>query len=333
MNYQFARDLPIPIMIVYLPTGKLLHLNPAAMAEWGYSAHGVLRLRLVDITAPVDEADRKTQETFLSSRGGSVFHFSADVSGPGHEQRRYRFAARAGVEEEPEVGVLTALDVSEQEAIARASAENARRLRALVESNFDAYYDWHIRAGYHEWSHQMDALLGLEDGSFPNTLDAWVERLHPSERHRVIRKLNESVESGSHYHDEYLLRREDGEYRFVADRGVLLFDEQGVATDLVGVIRDVTQESAARAALEESEELYRSLFQSTTNPALRTDDDGNCLDANQAAITFLGVDSGRALEDERGRLLWRRGDPDPKTDVPGPQEHQGGHGGAHPRRG
>lgn len=287
MNYQFVGTLPAPVLIVYLPTARLLHLNPAGTQEWGYAASKVKQMSLTDLVAPADDVGAKELKAFLADRGGRVFHFSADVLTARSVRRRYQFAARAGVEEEPDVGLLTALDVTQQDAAARASEDDARRLRALVESNFDAYYDWHIKPGFHEWSHQMEVLLGLAPGSFPHTLEAWVERLHPSQRDAVTRRLQASVEQGTPYHEEYLLRREDGEYCFVADRGVLLFDDQGQPTDLVGVIRDITQERAARLALEESEELYRTLFKATTNPALRTDEDGRCVDANQAAVTFL----------------------------------------------
>ena len=38
------------------------------------------------------------------------------------------------------------------------------RFQAFVDSVFDAYYDWHIRTGYMEFSAQIDALLGLTPG-------------------------------------------------------------------------------------------------------------------------------------------------------------------------
>lgn len=287
MNYQFVSTLPTPVLIVYLPTARVLHINPAGCDEWGYTPATAQELSLSDVIAPLSDAEQSPLEGLRKMRRGRVLHFSADILTAFGDRRRYQFAARAGVEEEPKVGLLTAIDISDQYAAARASEDDARRLRALVESNFDVYYDWHIADGFHEWSHQMEALLGLAPGSFPSTLEAWMERLHPSQRDAVTKKLQASVAAGGPYHDEYLLRREDGEYRFVADRGVLLFDEDGKPTDLVGVIRDITQETAARVALEESEELYRTLFQATTNPALRTDERGQCLDANQAAVSFL----------------------------------------------
>jgi PAS domain S-box-containing protein len=66
------------------------------------------------------------------------------------------------------------------------------------------------------------------------------------------------------------------------------------------VIRDVTQQRAARRALEESEELYRTLFAATTNPALRTDETGRCIEANQAACAFLDTSNEGLLKTNIG---------------------------------
>ena len=56
-----------------------------------------------------------------------------------------------------------------------------------MDSVFDAYYDWHIRTGYMEFSAQIDALLGLSPDALPRAFAAWLDRLHPEDRAATVR--------------------------------------------------------------------------------------------------------------------------------------------------
>jgi PAS domain S-box-containing protein len=166
-------------------------------------------------------------------------------------------------------------------------AEEDSRFRALIQSLFDAYYDWDIESGHEEFSEEMDALLGLRPGEFPRTFQAWADLLHPDDCERALANVDRFAHEAGTYSDEYRLRRSDGSYVLVFDRGVTLQDSAGRSTHMVGVIRDVTQQRAAERAIQESAELYRTLFGDVVHPAYRIDEAGRYLDANQAGIAFL----------------------------------------------
>jgi PAS domain S-box-containing protein len=305
VDYRYVSTVPNPVLVISIPDAHVLHVNPAGREQWGFfEARSFEGLALSRLLTPVDKRNASALATFLGGRDGLVVHLTADVTTTDLRQRRCQFVGRAGIEEEPNVGLLAAVDVSEQNALFRTLEEEARRLRALVKSNFDAYYIWHIAGRYHEWSEQMDRLLGLPpDRSFADfefSEEAWLARLHPSQREPSQDLVHACIEEGRPYQDEYLLRREDGEYRLVADRGVLLFDNDGTPTQLVGVIRDITEERAGRRDLEQSEELYRTLFEATSNPALRTDAHGRCIEANKAACEFLSLSNEQLLQTDIG---------------------------------
>jgi PAS domain S-box-containing protein len=172
----------------------------------------------------------------------------------------------------------------------------AERLRAMIDSLFDAYYDWHIKTGYNYVSTQMDAFLGLEPWGLPRTIEAWVDRLHPEDAERSVRDLYATIDQASGvYSQEYRLRREDGEYVWVSDRGVVLYDNHGEATHVVGVQKDVTQERAAALAIRESAEIYGTLFRRAKNPAFRVDAEGHFIDANEAFLAVLGKEADEIL--------------------------------------
>ncbi len=163
------------------------------------------------------------------------------------------------------------------------------RFHAFVDSVFDAYYDWHIRTGYMEFSAQMDALLGLPPEALQRAFTAWLDRLHPDDRAATVEAVHEAVREGGVYKGEYRLRRDDGTYVQVHDRGVVLRDEDGTSSHMVGAIRDITSDEEAERALHEAAELYRTLFENAVNSAFQIADDGRFLDANAAGALFMGT--------------------------------------------
>jgi PAS domain S-box-containing protein len=177
------------------------------------------------------------------------------------------------------------------------------RFQAFVDSVFDAYYDWHIHTGYMEFSAQMDALLGLDPSTLPRAFAAWLERVHPADRERIVKAVDGAVRQGGVFRDDYRLRREDGAYVPVRDRGVVLKDEDGRAAHMVGAIRDVTRDLAAEGALHEAAELYRTLFENAVNPAFQIAANGRFLDANQAAVRLFETSRAQLLRQDV-RTLW-----------------------------
>ena len=176
------------------------------------------------------------------------------------------------------------------------------RFRAFVDSVFDAYYDWHVHTGYMEFSAQMDTLLGLAPEALPRAFAAWLERLHPDDRAATVETVRSAVREGGVYRDEYRLRREDGSYVHVRDRGVVLRDEDGSSSHMVGAIRDVTRDLEAERALHEAAELYRTLFKNAVNSAFQIAHDGRFLDANAAGTSFMAMSRGQLLQRDVGGL-------------------------------
>lgn len=161
-----------------------------------------------------------------------------------------------------------------------------QRLRSLINTIFDAYYDWDIERGTVDFSAQLDLFLGTEPDTL-QTVSAWEERIHPDDQKRVMDKLEASVREATVYRDEYRMRRADGTYALIRDRGVTLLDEAGIPAHLVGVMRDATLESEAEEALRESAALYHTLFELAANPAFHVDREGLYVNANQAGASFL----------------------------------------------
>ena len=71
--------------------------------------------------------------------------------------------------------------------------------------------------------------------------DGWVEGVHPEDIERCVQIYLENFGNQTAFEMEYRLRRHDGEWRWINDRGVPAIDENGVFSGFVGSCLDVTE--------------------------------------------------------------------------------------------
>jgi PAS domain S-box-containing protein len=179
------------------------------------------------------------------------------------------------------------------------------RFRAIMEMSFNAYYDWDIVTGDDFRSVYFDDLVCRPAGSTVHRFYAWLDLLHPEDRDRVLHSMAAAFRHARTWKEDYRLRREDGSYVWVQDRGVIVRDEASRPVRMLGTMRDITREREAALALEEAAELHRTLFRGAANPAVHVDREGRYLDANAAALDLLECSREELLT----RSFW--------TDFPG----------------
>lgn len=71
--------------------------------------------------------------------------------------------------------------------------------------------------------------------------DGWAEGVHPDDLERCVQIYLENFGNQTAFEMEYRLRRHDGEWRWINDRGVPAIDENGVFSGFVGSCLDVTE--------------------------------------------------------------------------------------------
>jgi PAS domain S-box-containing protein len=138
------------------------------------------------------------------------------------------------------------------------------RLRLVMRAANIGFWEWDIPSDtvYHspEWKRQ----LGYADDELSNAIGEWQSRLHPHDQARVRAVVENFVRSPQPGYDlEFRLRHRDGSYRWIHSQGVLLSDSVGQPTRLIGVHVDVTASKAREAELQQSEQRFRRLVEST----------------------------------------------------------------------
>ena len=188
-------------------------------------------------------------------------------------------------------------DVGERDRVADARRRREQRLQLALGAGRLGVWEWDRTTDLVEWDADMEALAGLEPGTFEGTSDAYARLLHPGDRDRVMAAVERAVLEGTDFHVEHRILRPDGSARWVEGHGQPVWSGDHVV-GLIGVSTDVTErheaaaererllaeESAARTAVDAAHARLELLAGATTAMGAGLD-----LEQRLAALTRLVV--------------------------------------------
>jgi len=152
-----------------------------------------------------------------------------------------------------------ARDITEQKRLERERRANEERLQMALESGRMGTWDWDLRQNRMTWSPGLEALHGLEPGTFPGTFEAFQADIHPLDRDRVVREILDALQTGREYRNEYRLIRPDGTVHWVEARGRVIRDRSGEPIHMMGICMEVTERKRIEHDLRFLADASRSL--------------------------------------------------------------------------
>lgn len=173
--------------------------------------------------------------------------------------------------------VSTYTDITERKRVERALKESEERYALALEGSNEGLWDWTSENRAIYVSPRLKAIANLSTPASSITGQAWRSRIHPDDRWRQKAALKAHLRESTEFYDcEYRLRGDDGRYRWVLDRGVVLRDERGKVYRMAGSLGDVTARKEAEQQLYEAKEgaeianRTKSEFLATMSHELRT---------------------------------------------------------------
>lgn len=133
----------------------------------------------------------------------------------------------------------------------------AERLSLAVEAARLGTWQWDMKSNRVLWSMELERIHGLEQGTFAGTFEASQSHVHPDDRDRVLRTIEETVRHRKPHLLEYRIVLPDGSTRWLEARGRMFFDALGEPDRLVGVCMDITERKRSEDALRQSEQNLR----------------------------------------------------------------------------
>lgn len=152
-----------------------------------------------------------------------------------------------------------------------------------------AAYRFEIATGVLDWSASTYTLYGWPSGQAP-TFDGWLATIHPDDRAAARENAMRSVERGEAIQHDFRIVRPDGSVRWIQDRGRVTCGPDGAPERVIGLNIDITEIVASRAALAESEEVFRFTFENAAVGVAHVAVDARFIDVNAYLCRFLGYD-------------------------------------------
>jgi PAS domain S-box-containing protein len=131
------------------------------------------------------------------------------------------------------------------------------------------------------------------------TSGCWCE-VHPDDVPRCAREHRRAFIGRRPFVLEYRLRRGDGSYRWILDKGMPFFGPEGQFAGYTGSCIDITKRKEVEEELRRSEERYRAVVEDQTELICRFLPDGTITFVNEAYCRYFG----RSREEFTGKNFW-----------------------------
>ena len=135
-----------------------------------------------------------------------------------------------------------------------------------------------------------EALYGIPVRDFSSGKKHVMDFVHPRDAEKV-KEFYASLPELEFAELAYRISSANKTTKWVLDEGRVVYAEKGRVRRLDHVIRDITEEKRALDALKQSEEKYRSFFESTNDMAYAVTPEGTFMDINDAGLKLLGFES------------------------------------------
>ncbi|MBL1176628.1 PAS domain S-box protein [Pantanalinema sp. GBBB05] len=188
-------------------------------------------------------------------------------------------------------------NVSDRKRTEEELRKSEERWQLVIKASNDGIFDLDLQTGTVFRSHQWAEMFGYEPNEVPNREIEWLSRIHPDDYDRVVAATVANYRQETQvFAQEYRFRCQDGSYKWVLDRSLLVWDEVGRPVRLVGSLSDISERKQvederqqAEETLRRQQEFLRTVIDTPPNLIFAKDWNGRFVLANQATAEIYGV--------------------------------------------
>jgi len=240
--------------------GYMKRWNPAWCGVLGYSYEEMMSLPL----APMVHLD----DIPIAVEAGKQLLAGNDVNGV--ELRilckdgKYKWVLWNAVPcLDQKVYFATGQDITVRKLYEEQLRESQERFELIGSATKEAVWDWDLRSD-RLWRNEGFLQRFGKNDETQSPIEWWRQRIHPDDRQRIMDAMPvPDPQAAQQWQLEYRLRRLDGTYAHVFDRGFVISDSDGQPARMVGSLMDVSELKAAEARLRESDERFRLASKAT----------------------------------------------------------------------
>ncbi|MEO8606350.1 MAG: PAS domain S-box protein [Chloroflexota bacterium] len=188
-------------------------------------------------------------------------------------------------------------DITERHQIEEALDQSEKNLRLITQNSPDIIYILDLKQQRATYLNRTE-FLGYSQNELESS-GSLLHAIYPEDKEPVLTHWREVTSEGATKGTsliEYRLRDKSGQWQWIKSRETIFASiADGKPTQVLVTLTVITERKQAEAALRESEERYRALFNQIEDAIFIHDNEGNLLDVNQAACERLGYSRDELL--------------------------------------
>jgi len=182
-----------------------------------------------------------------------------------------------------------AMDVSDKKRSKKALQESTRNYRLLIRNLPNIVYRGYLDGSIDFFDDKIEKLSGFTKEDFLSRKMKLFDVILEEDREYAKQIFIQALKTDNSYIRDYRLKSKSGKTVWIEERGQIIYGENGEVEYITGSFLDITERKLAEQALHESEEKYRSLFNSGPNPIFVLDQSTyEIRDANPSAEETYG---------------------------------------------
>ena len=267
----FHNNLSV-ILLINPASGEIKDANMAACNYYGWSHSELCTKNISDINtlpkAEITAAIKKANNEKLTH-----FYFKHRLaSGEIRDVEIY-----SAIVKFPDSSLLYSIvhDITDRKQAEERIIESESLLRESQEVAHIGSYSCDLRSKTWKATPELLNIFGVDE-TYPNTLDNWIESVHPDFKKKLIDDLfYKDIEKKIYQHQYKIIRINDKVERWVQGTGFFEFDNNNKRIKLIGTIQDITKRKVAELALTnlnlelENKVAQRTKELSASNEALK----------------------------------------------------------------
>lgn len=178
---------------------------------------------------------------------------------------------------------------------------NDEQYKFVINNTTGGLWCWDTQKNHILFPYKWKSILGYKDNEISNSEEDWFKLIHPDDYDYVFKKTYDYMDKKTdEFMIEYRMKKKDGTYIWVLDRGQAIWDENGRIIKFMGTYTDITEMKESQIDLQQSEEKFKALFDNAGDAIALIQLDNSSIDGyieiNKSACERLGYTKEELLK-------------------------------------
>lgn len=279
-------DIAPNSITVHNENGEFLYANQKTFEIHGYSAEEFMSINLHELDVPESAALIQERMNKIIESGHSFFevdHYKKDKTIISLEV----FVKSVNWKGSPAL-LSIATDITERKKVELQAQNNESRYKKAEQIAHFGSWEMEIKTGNCYWSDEFFRICGYEPGSLIPTTETGFNLIHPEDREKASKAVEESISTGKPYRIEKRIVRPDEEVRWILSEGEIVYNKENQPEKLIGSFLDITENKIAKEKLKYSEEKYKAAFFTSPDSVNLNKLNGEFVEINEGFTRLTG---------------------------------------------